>query len=273
MLRKLIKYDLKALNRFLIIIHCFLMVFAVLTRFFLTERITDLEGKTNGILLALTIILYVILIIGVTFGTYIVIGIHFYQNLFSNEGYLSRTLPVTCGQHLLSKTITGSVWGFIDTALVMAAMYITIATPAVVNFYQENRAEFLDILGLNEYTGSFIILILFFVLSLIIDVLSNVLMLYASIALGQLFSGHRILGAVVMYFVLTTLLSLFAFTIMLIFGIFNDAFASSLINDVSPNPQDFLFHSLAFGTVLSFILTVALYIVTYFLMKRKINLA
>ena len=89
----------------------------------------------------------------------------------------------------------------------MAAMYITIATPAVVNFYQENRAEFLDRLGLNEYSGSFSILILFFVLSLIIDVLSNILMLYASIALGQLFSGHRILGAVVMYFVLTTLLS------------------------------------------------------------------
>ena len=106
MLRKLIKYDLKALNRFLIIIHCFLMVFAVLTRFFLTGRITDLEVKTNGILLALTIILYVILIIGVTFGTYIVIGIHFYQNLFSNEGicpvpFLLPVDSIFCPRRLL----------------------------------------------------------------------------------------------------------------------------------------------------------------------------
>lgn len=39
MLGKLIKYDLKSMNRFLIILHAFLLLIAVLLRVFVTSRI------------------------------------------------------------------------------------------------------------------------------------------------------------------------------------------------------------------------------------------
>ena len=107
MLGKLIKYDLKSLNRFLVMIHALLLT-ALLIRYFLTGQINS-STPQNSLLLALSITLYVLILIAVSFATAIIITIRFYKNLFSDEGYLTHTLPVTRGQHLLSKTIAGSI--------------------------------------------------------------------------------------------------------------------------------------------------------------------
>lgn len=96
MLGKLIKYDMKALNRFLILIHGFLLFAALLVRFFLTGRVL-VETPKDGTLLGLSFLLFFLIIMGVSFGTFIVITVRFYKNLFSDEGYLTRTLPVTSG--------------------------------------------------------------------------------------------------------------------------------------------------------------------------------
>lgn len=108
MLGKLIKYDLKSLNRFLVMIHALLLLTALLVRYFLTGQIHS-STPQNSLLLALSITLYVLILIAVSFATAIIITIRFYKNLFSDEGYLTHTLPVTRGQHLLSKTIAGSI--------------------------------------------------------------------------------------------------------------------------------------------------------------------
>ena len=107
MLGKLIKYDLKSMNRFLIILHAFLLLIAVLLRVFVTSRI-QLQTDEGSLLFAFAILAYVLAITGIAFGTAIVIAVRFYKNLFSDEGYLTWTLPVTPGTHLLAKTISGS---------------------------------------------------------------------------------------------------------------------------------------------------------------------
>lgn len=52
MLGKLIKYDLKSMNRFLIILHAFLLLIAVLLRVFVTSRI-QLQTDEGSLLLHL----------------------------------------------------------------------------------------------------------------------------------------------------------------------------------------------------------------------------
>lgn len=77
MLGKLIKYDLKALNRFLILIHAFLLAASAACRLFITGRINADANELNQILLALSIIFYFILFIGVSWGTQIIIAVRF----------------------------------------------------------------------------------------------------------------------------------------------------------------------------------------------------
>lgn len=146
MLGKLIKYDMKALNRFLILIHGFLLFAALLVRFFLTGRVL-VETPKDGTLLGLSFLLFFLIIMSVSFGTFIVIAVRFYKNLFSDEGYLTRTLPVTSGQHLLSKTIAGSIWASLDMILLLASFYIISATPFVVDAFNSNKDLILRELG------------------------------------------------------------------------------------------------------------------------------
>ena len=49
------------------------------------------------------LIFYVISIIGVTYGILIYLGVRFYKSMYTDEGYLTHTLPVTSHHLLLIK--------------------------------------------------------------------------------------------------------------------------------------------------------------------------
>ena len=72
------------MNRFLIILHAFLLLIAVLLRVFVTSRI-QLQTDEGSLLFAFAILAYVLAITGIAFGTAIVIAVRFYKNLFSDE--------------------------------------------------------------------------------------------------------------------------------------------------------------------------------------------
>ena len=57
-----------------------------------------------------TLILYVIMLLASTWGMLIFLGIRFYRSMYTDEGYLSHTLPVTANQLFLSKILVSGVW-------------------------------------------------------------------------------------------------------------------------------------------------------------------
>lgn len=63
-------------------------------------------------------------LVGISTGTQLFISVRFYQSLFSDEGYLAFTLPVTPGQHLLARTLVGGLWALIDTVIIFASFII-----------------------------------------------------------------------------------------------------------------------------------------------------
>lgn len=269
MLGKLIKYDMKALNRFLIIMHAFLLLTAFLVRWFITGQIT-LNNLEDGTLLGLAVLVYSLLITGISYGTLILIAVRFYKNLFSDEGYLSHTLPVTSAQHLLSKTISGSIWAFIDSVLIFTALGLMTFTPELCRMYQENKSMFWHFFGFSSKdTSSLRTLLLLLIILTVVGAVANVILIYSSIALGQLFSSHRVLGAVVVYFALTTVLAMISFVVMAIFG------ASSVPLSGAAQPPDLsalLMKTFQISCILSLISTVILYIITSYILKKKVNL-
>ena len=59
---------------------------------------------------AAILILYVIMLLASTWGMLIFLGIRFYRSMYTDEGYLSHTLPVTANQLFLSKVLVSGVW-------------------------------------------------------------------------------------------------------------------------------------------------------------------
>ena len=88
MLTKLMKYDFKALNRYLILIHAFLLAAAAAVRIFLTEPLRP--GDSQSIIVStFGMILFVLIAVGISFATGLLTAIRFYKNLFSDEGYFN----------------------------------------------------------------------------------------------------------------------------------------------------------------------------------------
>ena len=54
----------------------------------------------------------------------IYIAVRFYKNLYTDEGYLMHTLPVTPRQLLVSKLTVGSLWSFLVTILTLWAVFL-----------------------------------------------------------------------------------------------------------------------------------------------------
>lgn len=274
MLGKLIKYDLKAMNRYLIIIHVFMLSACILMRIFLTGHLftegVDFNNRKYFLPLVLFFTLFIILISMLAFAVQLVIAVRFYKNLFSSEGYLTHTLPVTNGQHLLAKTISGSIWAVINVISFHIAIWIVAATPYVIRSITENKMEIMDTLGFtgSRPSGSFHGLLLLYMGVCLVGAVSNVVLFYASIAIGQLVSGHKILGAIAAYFCISTIASVAALILSALTGLLGASMELSSAVD----SMKYLRDSLIVNGSFSFLQTVILYPVIYWIMKKKVNL-
>lgn len=274
MLGKLIKYDLKSINRYLIIIHTFLILASVFIRVFLTGHLfsekTDFNSDKVILSLVLFITLYTLLITAIGFATQLVIAVRFYKNLFSDEGYLTLTLPVTVGEHLLSKTISGCIWSALNMVLLHISFLIVMATPFTIGFLADNKVRLLTEFGFTGNAEAFSLryFLVLYIMVCLAGVISNIILFYASIAIGQLIYSHKVLGAIAAYFVLTTVLSLVMLIILMVSGHFVAMVSPSDSFNMAASMGD----TLKMNCLFAVIQTVLLYPATYCIMRKKINL-
>lgn len=274
MLGKLIKYDLKSTTKFLLIIHLFLVAASVFGRVFITGRLDfEMEG-VNELLLTLTFVLFIIVFVGVSYGTYIVIAVRFYKNLFSDEGYLTNTLPVTRGMHLLAKTLSGGIWAVIDMFLIFVSTWILLSIPLLTDTIGAHWDEFIRLLGFGGQ-GDFSLFLAHLTLVSIIGGFCSVISIEASVIFGQLFNSHKVLGAVVSYFAITVVLSVVSTVVMSMTGVLGENLA---VSNASPDSMTFSFAGymtdLLNATLgLSVATAVILYIASFFILKKRINLS
>lgn len=148
MLKKLLKYDFRALFKFLVPCYIVLGALAVLCAICLpiAEHMSASDVETGVVVpfmmaMSSIIILY---IVGVALCSAICIfniAVHFLKNLFGAEGYLTLSIPATSEEHIFSKLISGFVTIFltilvaIASILIVAVPYWREVFPALENFF------------------------------------------------------------------------------------------------------------------------------------------
>lgn len=129
MLGKLFKYEWRSITKLLLPIHGCVLLFALLSRFYFTlgGGVENLLNSSSGIISVLTgllIFALVVIISSVVIFTYVYIGYHFYKKVFTDQGYLTNTLPVTPTQLLLSKELAAVPWLLIDILIIIISCLI-----------------------------------------------------------------------------------------------------------------------------------------------------
>ncbi|MFR1640611.1 MAG: hypothetical protein ACLSVD_16565 [Eggerthellaceae bacterium] len=145
MLEKLFKYDMKALSRVLVPLHIAALALAAVAcicgfvGFSMGEASMSSGSMSNAaeLIAAAMLVALAFSVLGIfsaTIATIVVIIHRFYKNLFTDEGYLTLTLPVTANQIMLSKVLAGSLWLLIDALVVLASAFaVSLAATGFVN--------------------------------------------------------------------------------------------------------------------------------------------
>lgn len=139
----------------------------------------------------------------------IYLGIRFYKNLYTDEGYLMHTLPVRPWALVLSKTLIGSLWTYLAGILAFVTVFpVTfLALPKMAYIEAADLNELIQMIS-NTLFGESILQILFFLIPYsFASAVSSILLVYAAVSLGQLFGRHKVLSSIVCYLGLNALLS------------------------------------------------------------------
>ena len=176
------------------------------------------------------------------------------------------TLPVQTWQHIVSKLLVSMMWTVLSVIAAVASVLI-IAVRAPLSEIAENIRIIFDRLY-AVFGASANLFLLQIVLAVVFSLASNILLIYAAIAIGHLFSRHRIIASIGAYlgiYTITQILSSIA--VAALFGPF--VFGYEISNSAVP---PFVQGILWFSIIAAAIYSLAFYLVTSFILNRRLNL-
>ncbi len=276
MLGKLFKYEWKTASKMLLVIHGFVLIFAVFSRIFLElnggiNRAMNASGEMVSIVTILLIFAICLCIASAALFTFIYLAYRFYKNVFTDQGYLTNTLPVTPMQIVVSKGGVAILWIVIDVFVLIIAACILFAKGSFFQEFGRVMAEFMGSLG--EQRAYFWITLI----SVILTPFAMMIQVYFCVAVGNLFNGHKVLGAVGTYIGVYMVQQIISIIIMVFTGY--SWFGTSVtvrVNDNMYVVQDeisrMLTPALAMSLIFSIICTAVFWFGTKYIMTKKLNL-
>lgn len=264
MVKKLFKHEIHALWRSMAPVWGVLFGVSILGRFIqLFEQNTVVYDIISGS----SIFFYIAALIACVVCPFIFAIIRFYRNLFSGEGYLTFTLPVTTGQHLWVK-LTVAVMTELVT-LIAAAVSVILVTFGDVTV-EIGKAIWYIFKQCVEHWGAHLPMYMVEVIVGIIVLFTvETLLFYCCICIGQQAKKNRALAAVGAYFGFYVIGQIIG-TIILIMVTFMDWEPLGIW--VVEHPFATVHIALCGGIVLEVLLGTLFFTISYWLTSRRLNL-
>ena len=216
--------------------------------------------------------LYCLIISCISMVVTIYIAIRFYRNLYTDEGYLMHTLPVSASAHIWSKLIVCFIWEFIDITLVILSVFALFVNMDILRALPQGLSElfssFPDAFGVPAGVGIPLYLLLF-----LLDSISSILCIYMCIAVGHSFNNHKILASVGIYVGVSMLQSFISMIFTGITGMVSYGTSSALIgvsNTMSAATNFWL--SWIVSMIICIVTGTASYLLANYFMTKKLNL-
>lgn len=199
MLRKLLKYDLRANMKLYLFIWPAMLLLAGLQRLLLELPVT---GFLNHFLMSLLTGLMVLALIAMVVLCFVICVIRFYSGLLRREGYLMFTLPVKPWQLLVSKLLAAMVT-LIPTCI-FAYFGIALILSGTTDGVWNTMFNFSQILDQPLSAGTLILA----GLTVLATVANMILRVYFVSCLGHLFRRARIFLSILFYYLIGVLMQI-----------------------------------------------------------------
>lgn len=289
MLRKLMKYDMKPVVRVWWILAVAVFGLSVVGAFVMRFIISNAEYAGDSLLMTLLYVvgvLFLVLcfvgIIGSFVVTAILVYARYYKNFFTDEGYLTFTLPVSRKDLLLSKTLNAFIWLSANGVLLIlcALVFFLIAPPATIETGIINPVVFetigIILSGLWKLVGGWLIAyIILGILILCAMTLFSINLIHFCITVASVTAKKlKLLLAIGVYYAANTIISI-ASQVFGTFGIIIMGEGFSILLQDATKGKACLVIMLIMMLVLAFVSAFAavMYFITRGSLERKLNLA
>lgn len=269
MLTKLLKYDFKSMFKLFLPLWVVLLVVSAINRVFFGSEL-QVEGGL-GLVNSLMVLLYILLIVAVMVVTTVIIIVRFYQGLLKDEGYLMFTIPVHPWQLITSKLVSALVISLLSSMVAVASVLIIASFPGMWDVLSQAWAV------TAQEVPNFILLVILVVISFFVGMICSISQVYAAMALGHLAGSHRVGFSVLAFIVLNMAWS----TVSTIIGLFGYSDLTSSLVTVTSGAEatlnvdgfsNLMLISTVWGLVLNLVRCAAHFVLTNYILSRKLNL-
>ena len=222
MFRKLLKYDMQPIWRIWVWMAVAVVLVSFPCAFGMRLMVSELSSSSPRVLLAipgyLGFLLNYFVVAAFLVATEVLVFLRFYKHFFSDQGYLTFTLPVSRAKLFASKTVNAMLWMVFSAGVVgiCAFEYVLIVPPEFVLF--DAIGSLLK--GIWESGGLSLLLLVEMVLIFLASLwlTTSVIQLCITVA-SILVKKLKLLVAVGIYYVVNVIVST-AFTVLFYVGIF-----------------------------------------------------
>lgn len=276
MFTKLLKYDLRSVFKYWWIAAASSAFFSVLAG--ICIKILSAENTDYTAIYALAVLGIVIFAIGIIVMpvlSFVMILVRFYKHFFTDEGYLTFTLPVKKSQLLNSKILMSAIFTFSTSIVLVLDIFLmfAISMPDVV-LSARNWSRIFDTIG--ELIGEigvafFITYVIEIIILSAVSLVGSALSLFTVITVASMVARkHKVLAAIGIYYVANGIISSFA-QLILMDGNFSSAMER--MDDLLEWQQNFCIVLILLVLIgIGAIFAAGLHLLENWLLERKLNL-
>lgn len=275
MVKKLFKHEILAYLRVFIPMQIILQSVAILYRLL---QLNKTDNDVLNIIEGTTVFAYAMCLI-ISFSLIGVFAIvRFYRNLFTHEGYLSFTLPVSTSQHILVKLFTAVLFEILTVIGMLVSFVIVTVGEFLIELIKAADYLFKDFLKLLETIPLTLTDVIFYVIEAVvlmfIATCAGLLLMYCCIAIGQTFKKNRVMGAIAIYFIYSVVCQFLTSIISTVVTMFADfeKIVEWVEKMCTEHPYEMIHAGFSVMILVYAVMGVIYFAVARFVISRKLNL-
>ena len=272
MLGKLFKHEWKDSFLFMIILNGSILLLSILGAvFFRSMDISELdyERPFQGLMYGTYLLVYVVGIFVLFIGSTIYFYVRFFRNMYTDQGYLMHTLPVTEHELIFSKLSVAMIWKIISAIVVTFGLEL-IAYSIAKDDLPTLREISKEIQRFGIEPGRISLIIIMSLLFALGYALYTYLLGYASVSVGQFAVKNKVIASVGAFIGIRLIVRFTRNLIMVYIG--STSFTRYLFMSASRIDDKGFLLAVTVSDILIYIVCAILYLLTHAIMKNRLNL-
>lgn len=267
MLGKLLKHEFKETAKLLIPLNLVLVALTAIGAILLGTSV--FQNDSLGMLAVSSLLIYILSIFALFIITAVYLTVRYYKTMYSNQGYLTHTLPVSSTSIINTKILVSAFWSFVALCITICSVFVLVrvtAGDALYPAWKELCEALPQEMGIS--VTEFILLLITYI---IICSFGGILMIFACLAIGQLFQQHRIIAAIVSYIIFYILQEIIATVTMALLVIGNTDNLVAM-EESTVNAGAFYSQTLWISAIESLLFAIVSFVICHYITKKKLNL-